>query len=147
MKMSLAWPEAGAGVSDGPAATKAATRAMSSVRSFMSLSFVLVRERPQAQLLLADRPQPRQSMRLHDEKEDDQPSEYHQLDVLLQCHVEVQPDHVRCIGEKDGHEDDEGGAEDRAQDATQAADDHHEEDQERQRDVEGQRLRAAEVEE
>src|SRR5688572_9997594 len=138
MKMSLAWPEAGAGASEGPAATKTATRAMSSVRSFMSLSFVLVRERPQAQLFLADLPQPRQSMRLHDEKEDDQASEHHQLDVLLKRHVHVQPDHVRRIGEKDGHEDDEGGPEERAQDAAEAADDDHEEDEKRQRDVEGE---------
>src|SRR6185437_8473422 len=36
-------------------------------------------ERPQPQLLLADLPQPRESVRLDDQEEDDEPPEYHQF--------------------------------------------------------------------
>src|SRR5512139_3682359 len=43
--------------------------------------FVSVRERPQPQLLLADRPQPRQAVRLDDQEEDDQRAEDHELGV------------------------------------------------------------------
>ena len=40
-----------------------------------------MRERPQPQLLLAGRPQPRQAVRLDDQEEDDQRAEDHELEV------------------------------------------------------------------
>ena len=51
------------------------------------------------------------------------------------------------VGQEDRHQHDEGGAEERAEHAAQPADDDHEEHEERQVDVERQRLGAAEVEE
>jgi hypothetical protein len=49
--------------------------------SGMQRSMDSVRERPQAQLLLADLPQPGQAVRLDDQEEDDQAAEDDQLEV------------------------------------------------------------------
>src|SRR5438477_10407153 len=57
----------------------------SRIRVLMSVSSLgLVRERPQAQLFLGDLPQPGEAVRLHDQEEDDERAEDHQLDLLLQ---------------------------------------------------------------
>ena len=42
---------------------------------------VSMRERPQPQLLLADLPQPGEAVRLDDQEENDEPAEYHELEV------------------------------------------------------------------
>src|SRR5262249_61208697 len=85
-----------------------------------------VRERPEPQLLLRDLPEPRQSVRLDHEEENDQAAEHHELDLLLQRHRQYEPDHVRHVGEEDRDQDDEGGPEEAPEDAAQPADDHHE---------------------
>src|SRR5207245_11441026 len=51
------------------------------------------------------------------------------------------------VRQEDRHQHDERRAEERSQDRAEPADDHHEQDEEGQRDVEGGRLGAAEVEE
>src|SRR5437879_961754 len=140
MNTSLDW----AAASIGAASTSAARAAIQIRRIFMTLSFRSVGKRPQSQLLFRDLPEPRQTARLHDQEEDDQSAEDHQLDLLLEGDGQPEPDRVRRVREDDRHQHDEGGAEERAQDAAQAADDHHEEDEKRDADVERQGLRAAE---
>src|SRR5437016_1284122 len=51
------------------------------------------------------------------------------------------------VGQEDGHQHDEAGTQEGPEDAAQATDDDHEQHEERERDVEGQRLRAAQIEE
>src|SRR5215510_3325287 len=144
--MKMLPPCASAAPVSGPAASATATRTTSIVLSFMNPSR-LVRKRPKTKLFLRDLPEPREAVRLRDQEEDDETAEDHQLDLLLQGHRQSEAHGVRHIREEDRHHHDEGGAEERPQDAPQAADDHHEQHEERQIDVEGERLRAAEVEE
>ncbi len=54
---------------------------------------------------------------------------------------------VRHLIEQDRQDQDEGRAQERAQDRAEAADDHHEQQLERPVDVEGQRLPGAEIDE
>src|ERR1700694_4770730 len=102
MKISLGCAEPASAV--GPAMTAAASTPISSRFTFMIASLVigdgaacgilrcsLVRERPQAQLLLGDLPQPGQPVRLDDQKEYDEPAEYHQLQLLLQGDQQPEP--------------------------------------------------------
>src|SRR5439155_10404201 len=109
-------------------------------------SFGLVGKRPEPQLLFGYLPEPRQSVRLDDQKEDDETAEHHQLELLLQGDRQAQAHGLRRVREEDRHQYDEGGAEEGSEDRAEAADDHHEQDEEGQRDVEGQRLGTAEVE-
>src|SRR5262249_34670301 len=104
----LSW----AGASDqAPNATTAARATLKMTRSFMSTSLSVmvtcgrprspssastassVREGPHAELLLGDLPESRQSTRLDDQKENDEATEHHQLDLLLERrrHPEAQP--------------------------------------------------------
>src|SRR6478752_3123189 len=55
-------------------------------------SFSSVRERPQSQFFLGDLPDARKPVRLDDQEEDDQPAEYHQLEVRADAagHVQMQ---------------------------------------------------------
>src|SRR5574340_682690 len=114
---------------------------------------VLMGKRPQPQLLLADLPQPRESVRLDDQEEDDEPPEHHQLEIRRQRprhrHVKrrlqdsVQP--LRRHVEADRHQHDERGPEKRAEDAAHAPDDHHEQDPEREIEREAFGLDGAEI--
>src|SRR5215470_14873789 len=115
MKTSLLWAEAPA--TSGPTAITRATSAINVTRSFIVASCRSVRERPQPQFLLGDLPEPRETVRLHDQKEDDQCPEHHQLDLLLEGDRQRQPQLVGDVGQEDGDQDDEGGAEERAEDA------------------------------
>src|SRR6478609_4108692 len=56
-----------------------------------------MRERPQPQLFLRDLPDPRQTVGLDDQEEDDQAAEHHQLEVRRDaaCYIQVQ-----CVVEK-----------------------------------------------
>src|SRR4029434_3364951 len=139
-------PCASTAPASGPAASATAMRMTSMRRRFMGPSG-LVGKRPQTKLLLGDLPEPRESVRLHDQEEYEYPAEHHELDLLLQRHRHGEAQRVGRIREEDRYHHDEGGAEERAQDAPQPADDHHEQHEEREVDVEGERLRAAEVEE
>src|SRR5262245_45608163 len=55
---------------------------------------------PQAKLFLGDVPEPCEPVRLHDQKEDDEPAEDHQLDLLLQRDGEREPERVGRVGEE-----------------------------------------------
>src|SRR6267142_6023690 len=146
MKTSLACANAAGAM--GPAITASASTATRILLMLMiSSSLLSVRERPQPQFLLGDLPEPRQPLGFHDQKEDDESAEDHQLDLLLQRHRQPHPDEMGHVGQEDRHQQDEAGAEERAQDAAEAADDDHEQHEERERDVEGLRLRAAEIKE
>src|SRR5690242_20233371 len=64
-----------------------------------------MRERPQAQLLLANLPQPGQPVRLDDQEEDDQPAEDDQLQVGEGGVRELHPEDVRQPARGDVEED------------------------------------------
>src|SRR5215813_3703058 len=106
-----------------------------------------MRKGPQPELLLRDLPQPCEAARLGDQEEDDERAEHHDLELLRERHGQVDAHGARRIGEEHRHEQDESRPEERTQDAAEPPDDHHEQDQERQRDVEGERLGAAEIQE
>src|SRR5271165_7065126 len=61
-----------------------------------------MRERPEPQLLLADRPQPRQAVRLDDQEEDDQRAEDHRLQIGHQIDRNLEPGEARRVVEKIG---------------------------------------------
>src|SRR5262245_17710796 len=85
----------------------------------LSSSQLSMRKRPQAKLFLRDLPQSREPVRLHDQEEDDERAEDHQLELFLQRHRQLEADRVGHVGEEDRHEQDEAGAEERAQHAAQ----------------------------
>src|SRR5262245_31136599 len=145
MNIVLSW----ASVAAGPSPRPSPSTTISHPRPFMlsSLSSTSsVWKRPEPELLLGDLPESREPVRLDDEKEDDQATEDHHLDLLLQGDRHGQAERVGGVGEEDGDEHDEGRPQEGSQHASQSPDDDHEEHQERDVDVEGQRLRAAEVE-
>src|SRR3989454_2275171 len=145
MNISFGW----ATTSIGAVITSAASIAIETIRTLMTLSFHSrsMGEWPESQLLLRDLPEPGQAVRLDDQEEEDQSAEDHQLDLLLERNRKPEPDRVRRVAQDDRNEHDERGAEEGAQDAAPAADDHHEQDEERDADVERQGLGAAEIEE
>src|SRR5438477_7856536 len=124
MNTSLPWANTAA--ASGPTASVMASAPIHMPRVLIVSSSRSVREGPQPQFFLADLPEPREAVRLHDQEEDDQRAEHHQLDLLLQGDRQSQPQVVRGVGQEDRDQHDEGGAEERAQDAAEAADDHHE---------------------
>src|SRR5262249_22149234 len=90
-----------------------------------------MRERPQSQLLLGDLPKSGEPVRLDDEEEDDESAEDHDLELLLQGNGHRHAEGMGGVGQQDGDEHDEGGAQKGAEDTAQTADDDHEEHQER----------------
>src|SRR6266478_603047 len=119
MNSSLGWPAA----SIGALTTSAASSAIQILRSLMTLSFCRrsVGKRPEPQLLFRDLPEPRQPARLDDQKEDDQSAKHHQLELLLERHRKPEPDGVGRVAQNDRDQHDERRAEERAQDAAEAA--------------------------
>src|SRR5438105_7885284 len=114
--MKIELPCASAPVTSGPAAsTRASTATMTVLTLIGCLLCLSVRKRPQAQLLLADLPEAREPVRLHDQEEEDEPAEHHQLDLFLQRDRQQEPHRVGRVGEEDRDEHDEGGAEERAE--------------------------------
>src|SRR5215831_985405 len=99
-----------------------------------------VRKRPEPELLLADLPQAREPERLDREEEHDQRAENDERQVRHQARGQREPegvlDRVRREIEEDRQEHDEGSAQERPQDAAYPADDDHEEDAERQVELE-----------
>src|SRR5919199_4519530 len=87
----------------GPRASTRASAATVARNVMIRSSFVSMRERPQPQLLLADLPQPGQTMRLHDQEEDDERPEHHELDLLLERDRQRESRQVGGVREKDGH--------------------------------------------
>src|SRR5204863_8375385 len=98
-------------------------------------------------LLLAGRPKSSKAMGFDDQQPADQgpcdneDQERHGLDR------DRDADGVRYLIEQDRQHQDEGGAEERAEDRAEPADDDHEQDLERTVDVEGERLPGAEIDE
>src|SRR5689334_18982992 len=106
-----------------------------------------MRKGPEPQLLLPDRPEPRQPVRFEHQEQHDQRAENHELHVRRhggrQPHAHLRGDLV----ERDRQRDDEGRAEIRPEDRSHAADDDHEEQRERQVEVERERFPGTEVQE
>src|SRR5260370_28714453 len=90
-----------------------------------------MREGPESQLFFRDLPEPGETFRFDDEKEDDQSSKDHDCQIRGeaggQCMAE---ESGKQPIEQDGQEHDERGAEEGAEDAGHPADDDHEEDAE-----------------
>src|SRR5271165_1475083 len=61
-----------------------------------------MRERPEPQLLLADRPKSRQTVRLDDQEEDDQRAEDHRLQIGHEIDRNIGPGEARRVVEKIG---------------------------------------------
>src|ERR1700674_3559620 len=101
MKMDLSCARADMAI--GPAATTMASMAIRNIFSLMVPSSGVVRERPQAQFLLRDLPEPRQALWLYDQKKDDEPTEDHQLDLLLERDGQLESHGVGRVGEEDRH--------------------------------------------
>src|SRR5690606_15247119 len=100
----------------------------------------LMREGPDPHLFLAYAPQSSQPVGLHDQEEDNQGAEHHVLDVRRGIHGQRQAEHMRDVGQQDGHQHHEGRAEEAADNGTQAANDDDEQQLQRTVQVEGQRL-------
>src|SRR4029453_11225819 len=98
------------------------------------------RERPEPQLLLPDRPQPREAVRLDDQEKHDECAEDHGLDVRGGGGGLRNAKPAGDLVEHQRQDHDERGAEEGAEDRSESADDHHEEQLERAVHVEGERL-------
>src|SRR6266576_619788 len=108
-----------------------------------------IRERPQPHFFLGDLPDPRQPVRLDDQEENDQPAEYHQLEVRPEAAGNVE---MQCVveegdadAERDRQHDDECASEERSKHGPDAADNDHEKNAEGQVEVVGFRLDGAEI--
>src|ERR671918_221698 len=115
--MNIVPPWASTAPARGPATRAAMRPPIKNARSVIVPSLRSVGERPQAELLLHDLPQPRQSAWLHDEEEDDEPAEDHELELFLGIRPHGEPEPVRRVGQEDRRQHDEGGAEERAEHA------------------------------
>src|SRR5690606_27729744 len=105
----------------------------------------LVGKRPYAQLFLAYAPEPGQSVRLNDQKEDDQSAEHHVLDVGCRVNAQCQPEHVGDIGKQHRYKNHEGGPKETAHDGTQPANNDNEEQLQGTIQIECQGLPGAQV--
>src|SRR5262252_6659542 len=106
-----------------------------------------MRERPEPQLFLADRPKPREPVRLDDEKEDDERAESHEFEMRDHRRRQRDAECGRDLVEKDRHHRDEGRAEETAEYRTEPADDDHEKQRKGAVDRKGERLPGPEVHE
>src|SRR6266550_4706410 len=79
----------------------------------------LVRKRPHPQLLLPDRPETREAVRLDDEEEDDEGAEDHELEVRDHRGRQRYPEPHRQLVQHQRQDDDERRAEEGAQDRAQ----------------------------
>src|SRR5215469_7592982 len=102
-------------------------------------------EWPKPQLLFTDHPQPRQTVRLDDQKENDQGAEDHRLQITHKVDRYRKTGEAWRVVEKDWQEHDEGSAEERAQDAAETADDNHKQNLERPVDLERAGLDGARI--
>src|SRR5262245_1278640 len=80
-----------------------------------------IRERPHPELLLADRPQPGEAVRLGDEEDHDHGAEQHELDVRNRRSRDANSQPVRQLVEEDRHQDDEDRPEEGTEDRAEAA--------------------------
>src|SRR5439155_8521409 len=91
----------------------------------------LMRKRPEPQLFPEDRPQPRQPLRLDDQKKHDQRAEGHEFEMRDHCRRERDAEHARQLVEEDRQDRDEGGTEKTAENRAEPTDHHHEQELER----------------
>src|SRR6266852_8574612 len=108
-----------------------------------------VGKRPEPQLFLGDLPQARQAQRLDHEEKDDERAEQDQGQVGHQSRGKGEAERALDRGGREVHEDrqehDEGGAEERSQDAADSADDDHEEDSEGKLELESRRFDRSQI--
>src|SRR5258706_6848901 len=139
-KISLDCARASCMAPTPPAAASAMAAALILMVLFISSSSSLmvlrcfdasVRERPEPQLFLADRPEAREPARLHDQEEYDERPEDHEFYVRDHCSRQRYAEPAGQLVQHQRQDHDEGGAEERSQDRAQAADDHHEQQLER----------------
>src|SRR5262249_1894015 len=85
-------------------------------------------------------PQARETVRLDDQEEDDEPAEYHQLEIRNRALGDAQAEVAveKTDGDREQHRQqrDERAAEKRPQYRPDAPDDHHEQDAEREIEIE-----------
>src|ERR1700737_1026215 len=109
---------------------------------------VSVGKRPEAQLLLSGLPEARQTERLDRQKEDDQRSKNHQLEVGGEALTDAaREERMGRDVQEDGQQHDEGCAEEGAEHAPETADDDHEQNLEGASQIEGLRLDGTQVRE
>src|SRR5206468_4316427 len=106
-----------------------------------------IREGPDAQFLLPDLPESRQSEGLDDQEKNDQGSGDHIGQMFHRRGPDRQSERLGGGADDDRQDVDQGRAEERADQATKPADDYHEKQDERLIYIEGLRLRCAEPEE
>src|SRR6185436_18645138 len=143
MKISLACAAASCAMPSAPATAIASAAAWVLIECLMLLPPLMcgsVRKRPQPQLLLPDRPEPREAVRLDDEEEDDEGAENHDFDVRDHRGGQRHAQPRRQLVQHQRQDDDEGCAQERSEDRAETADDHHEEQLERAVHVEGERF-------
>src|SRR4051812_17757884 len=102
-------------------ATASATAAALVLMLFISSSFSLrvlqlsVRERPEPQLFLPDRPEAREAARLDDQEEDDERPENHELDVRDHSRGKRNAEPAGQLVQHERQDHDEGRAQERPQ--------------------------------
>src|SRR5271166_6393609 len=101
-------------------------------------------ERPDAQFLLRGLPQSRQAVRLGDQEYDNQNAGDHEGQLVNSRRVDREADHRGQGAQRNREEMDDCGAEKGADDRAETPDDNHEQNLEREVDIEGFRLRRAE---
>src|SRR6267143_3137455 len=110
---------------------------------------VSVGKGPEPQLFLGDLPQARKAQGLDHEEKDDERAEEDQRQVGHQPRGKGEAERSLDRGGRKIHEDrqehDEGGAEERTEDAADAADDDHEEDSEGKIELESRRFDRAQI--
>ncbi len=107
----------------------------------------LVGVRPESQLLLGGRPKSCKSMRFDDQEPADQRACDNKDQQRNSLDRDRNSERVRHLIEQDRQHQDERRAEERTEDRTKPADDHHEENLERAVDREGERLPRTEIDE
>src|SRR5215468_9118736 len=97
---------------------------------------------PHSELLFGELPQPRQSVRLDDQEEDDEGTHDHELQVLDGGRVDGDAESLGSRTQEHRQSPDEGCAHERANETAEPADDHHEQDEKGLIDVEALEFRS-----
>src|SRR5450631_4007069 len=106
-----------------------------------------IRERPHPEFLLPDLPKPGQASRLRDQEENDEYSQRYEVDVLEGRRGHREAQRTPNQAQHDGQTEYQGGAEERTEQAAEAADDDHKQNEKRLIDAEALGLRVAEPQE
>src|SRR5205085_1169556 len=112
-------------------ATAMAAAFMRNERFMVSPPWWSMRKRPQSQLFLSYGPETGQAVRLDDQEEHDQRAENHEFDVGDGRGGQRDAERRGQLVQHERKDHDEGGAQEGAEDRSQSADDHHEEQLER----------------